>query len=93
MRQSKKKDPSDTVTVTGLRPLFIDLETLIRITNLSESTLQREIREGRFPPPRKLSTGRSGWLYTEIELWANGRPVSDLPPPPNTGASKKRHHG
>jgi len=76
-----------TVTV---KPLAVDLEHAAAMVSLSESTVQALVRDGSFPAPRKMSDRRVGWLVREIEAWLEARPVSDLPPPPNTGAKKPR---
>jgi prophage regulatory protein len=74
-----------------MRPLVVDLEQLLQLVPvLSKSTIEEERRQGRFPQPRKLSERRVGWLMSDIEEWLASRPVSDLPPPPNTGARKAR---
>lgn len=73
-----------------MKPIFLTMETLPGIVGLSKSTVEKEIRAGRFPKPRLLSGRRTGWLMREIEAWAENCPVSDLPPPCNTGASKKK---
>lgn len=74
-----------------MTPLVVDLRQLMRmLPALSKSTIEEERRQGRFPQPRKLSGRRVGWLVSEIEAWLASRPVSDLPPPPNTGAKKPR---
>lgn len=73
-----------------LRPLGVDLEAAAALTSLSESSIQELVRKKEFPAPRQLSPRRVGWLVREIEEWLEGRPVSDLPPPPNTGAKKPR---
>ncbi|MDD3481832.1 AlpA family transcriptional regulator [Azovibrio restrictus] len=57
---------------------------------LSVSTFQELVRLKIAPQPRKLSGRRVGWLVRELEEWAESRPVSDLSPPPNTGAKKPR---
>lgn len=54
------------------------------VVGLSEATIQRLVRENQFPKPRMLSGRRVAWLLREVEEWAESRPVSDLPPPPNT---------
>lgn len=74
-----------------MRPLAVDIEQLQQLLPcLSKSTIEEERRQGRFPQPRQLSGRRVGWLVSEIEAWLASRPVSDLPPPPNTGARKPR---
>lgn len=71
-------------------PIFLDLQTLADVLALSVSTTQDLVRKGQFPQPRQLSGRRVGWLLREVQEWAEARPVSMLPPPPNTGAKKPR---
>lgn len=66
-------------------PIFLELPAVANATTLSEPTIQRMVRENIFPKPRLLSNRRVGWLVSEIKEWASMRPISDLPPPPNTG--------
>ena len=67
---------------------YMDMQSTCGAFSLSESTLQKMIRENLFPQPRILSAKRVGWLVRELEDWAESRPVSDLLPPANTGAKK-----
>ncbi|MCW5299298.1 AlpA family phage regulatory protein [Herbaspirillum lusitanum] len=69
---------------------FLDMHELCIATTLSETTIQKLIREQQFPAPRHLGGRRVGWLVKEVLEWAENRPVSDLPPPPNTGARKPK---
>lgn len=55
---------------------------------LSESTWQDLVRKGTAPKPRKISPHRVGWLTREVDEWAEKQPVSDLLPPPNSGAGR-----
>ena len=57
---------------------------------LSESTFARQVQQGSIPRPRQLAEKRVAWLRFELDAWLLARPVSDHPPPPNTGASKPR---
>lgn len=75
---------------THLRPLAVDMAGAIVLTSLSESNIESQVRKGTFPKPRQLSDRRVGWLLREIEEWLEARPVSDLPPPPNTGRRKPK---
>nr|WP_306303912.1 AlpA family phage regulatory protein [Herbaspirillum sp. B39] len=68
--------------------IYFDMPELCAATTLSETTIQKMIREQQFPAPRHLGGRRVGWLVKEILEWAENRPVSDLAPPPNTGAKK-----
>ncbi|WP_366964113.1 AlpA family phage regulatory protein [Accumulibacter sp.] len=76
----------------AMKQIFVELPTVARMLTLSESTVQAMVRlgSGHFPQPRQISVRRVGWLLREIEEWAESRPASDLPPPPNTGARKPR---
>lgn len=71
-----------------IKPAYLDMPSACAFVALSESTLQKMVREDDFPKPRQLSGRRVGWLVRELEEWAEARPVSDLPPPANTGAKK-----
>jgi prophage regulatory protein len=71
-----------------IKPAYLDMPGACIFVALSESTLQKMVREDDFPKPRQLSGRRVGWLVRELEAWAESRPVSDLPPPANTGAKK-----
>ncbi|ENO76548.1 hypothetical protein B447_17431 [Thauera sp. 27] len=73
-----------------VNPIFMDLPTVALAVALSESTVQELVRQGQFPQPRQMSGRRVGWLVREVQEWAESRPVSNLPPPPNTGSPKPR---
>ncbi|MFL9892809.1 helix-turn-helix transcriptional regulator [Paraburkholderia sp. RL17-381-BIF-C] len=78
-------------TKTALvKPLYLDLETVCTIVSLAPATVQLLVRQDQFPKPRLLSGRRVGWLLREIEDWAEQRPISDLLPPANTGARRKK---
>lgn len=78
-------------TKTALvRPLYLDLDTVCSIVSLAPATVQLLVRQEKFPKPRLISDRRVGWLLREIEEWAELRPISDLLPPANTGARRKK---
>ncbi|HEY9209258.1 helix-turn-helix transcriptional regulator [Acidovorax sp.] len=52
---------------------------------LSDTTFEKLIREGHAPAPRRISSKRVVWLRRELDEWLESLPVSDLPPPANTG--------
>lgn len=74
----------------SLPPIFLDLPTVASTVALSTAAIERLERDGGFPKRRLLSGRRVGWLLREVQEWAESRPVSNLPPPPNTGAPKRR---
>lgn len=76
----------------SITPIVLDVEGTCAYTSLSESTIQQLTRDrsSGFPQPRKLSGRRVGYLVRELDAWIESRPISDLLPPPNTGAKKPR---
>lgn len=72
-----------------MKPIYLELEAVAGAVALAASTVQRLVRENAFPKPRQLSGRRVAWLVREIEEWAESRPISDLPPPPNSGRNSR----
>lgn len=68
-----------------MKPIYLDLPRVAEVVSLSETQVQKLVREAKFPKPRELSSRRVGWLVREVEAWAEARPVSNLLPPSNTG--------
>ncbi|MCA8048062.1 helix-turn-helix transcriptional regulator [Burkholderia arboris] len=73
-----------------MKPLYLDLPAVATVLSLSEATVQKLVRESKFPKPRLLSDRRVAWLTREVEAWAEACPESDLAPPPNTGHGNRR---
>lgn len=71
--------------MSELKPAYLDLPGVCSYVALSESTLQKIVREGAFPRPRLLSGRRVGWLTREVDEWSEARPVADLLPPSGSG--------
>ena len=71
------------------KPLYVELTEMPDVVKLAPATVQRLVRLNQFPAPRQLSPHRVGWLYRELVEWSESRPVSNLPPPPNTGTRAK----
>ncbi|MDR6521812.1 prophage regulatory protein [Variovorax paradoxus] len=71
------------------RPLYLDKSSVAEFVALSVATIERLVRENEFPKPRVLSRHRVAWLVREVEEWAESRPASELPPPPNTGVKRR----
>ncbi|WP_324400738.1 AlpA family phage regulatory protein [Ottowia sp.] len=77
-------------TASHLASAALDKASAAEFLALSVSTFERLVREGRAPRPRQLSGRRVAWIRTELEAWLHERPVSELLPPANTGAPKRR---
>lgn len=72
------------------QPIFLDKPSVCAAVSLSEGVWEQLVQSGQAPKPRQLSGRRVGWLLREVMEWAETRPVSELPPPPNTGNRRKR---
>ncbi|GEM_PF-812711 len=49
------------------------IDNVSSITGLSVSTIYREIAEGRFPLPVKITTGARAWKLSEVMEWIDTR--------------------
>lgn len=68
--------------IISAEPIFVAREHAAAALAISDSTLEALVRTGDLPPPRRISQGRTGWLYRELREWAESRPVSDQRPGP-----------
>jgi len=73
-----------------IKPKFLDRGDTAKYCALAVSTMEKGVREGTFPKPRLLLGRRVGWLVSELDAWCESRLVSNLLPPPNTGAKKPK---
>jgi prophage regulatory protein len=74
----------------SITPAALEPEASAAFCALSVTTMERLEREGNFPKRRQLSGRRTGHLVSELLEWLQARPISELPPPANTGAKKPR---
>jgi len=45
--------------------IYISIEEVVRMTSLSRSTIYRLIKQGKFPAPHQLSSGRIGFINVD----------------------------
>jgi len=58
---------------------YMHRSEVLKIVGVSNSTLWRWEREGRFPARRQLGPSRVAWLETEIKKWMLSRqPVQPI---------------
>lgn len=69
-------------TLIQAPPLMVDRELAAKALGVSERTLENLVAAGELPPPRKISKQRVGWLWRELQDFAESRPVSDHLPGP-----------
>ena len=62
--------------VPSARGRFLRLNDMVASTGLSESTIRRRVREGKFPKSVALTPHCVGWWEYEFEAWASERRAS-----------------
>lgn len=77
------------MTSLSIEPAYLDKAAAATFLALSESTLEKLVRNGELPAPRSISGKRVAWLVGKLREWAEKRPISSQLPPPNTGARCK----
>ena len=72
--------------VPGMR--FLNKNDVIKITALSPSSIDRMVRDGRFPHPYPIGTRRVAWADFEVYEWMNECLKREYvrQPPPEIGA-------
>lgn len=67
-KKSRKSDRVRNVEAVCKLPAegFISEETFAEIMGIGKSTLRDQVRLGKYPKPRKVTTGRSGWAVDEV---------------------------
>ncbi len=58
--------------MTNIDPI-VPKRDIIRATDLSEATIWREQRAGRFPPFERISVRRVGLRQSQLQEWLSGR--------------------
>lgn len=67
---------------------FLRIRQVMQLSGLSRMTIYRLELAGEFPKRRQLSKNSVAWLDTDIEKWAQSRPISQLR---GTGALANLH--
>ena len=68
-----KTQASPTVTV---QPLYLNRQDAAAYLSISVSQLEAMSSRGEIPAPRQISSGRAGWLVSELQAWGLARPQS-----------------
>lgn len=86
MQKSKQK-PSAGLSIAPAPVAPARLLTLAQVkelTGLSEASIYRLRRAGKFPPPLKIAARRVGWIETEVSAWIVELERIDLSTPAST---------
>jgi prophage regulatory protein len=68
---------------------FVRIRQVMQATGLSRMTIYRLELAGRFPRRRRLSENSVAWLESDIEAWADSRPIANLRAAPNPSAASR----
>ena len=77
------------MSALNIEPAYLERAAAASFLGISESTLEKLVREDDAPKPRQVSPKRVAWLVRELRAWAEARPVSNLLPPENTNRHQK----
>lgn len=61
---------------TSDRPTMLRQWHVLGIVPVSQSTLKRWVRAGKFPAPIKLSENVSAWKETDVRAWVDAQAAS-----------------
>ena len=65
--------PGDAVLGSCIQDVCLRIGVVSSITGLSVPTIYREIAQGRFPRPIKITVGARAWKLSEIMEWIETR--------------------
>lgn len=54
--------------------LLLRIDSVIRMTGLGRSTINRLVSVEQFPSPLRLTTRVVAWRRTDLERWSDARP-------------------
>ena len=66
---------------------FLRIRQVMQLTGLSRMTIYRLELSGKFQQRRRLSQNSVAWLESDIELWAESRPIAPLRAMPSRQAA------
>jgi prophage regulatory protein len=78
-RNSCWQPPNNDGAANPSTDRFLTKPDVRRMTGLSDATIWREYRAGRFPRPHQLTKKRIGWLEGEVQAWMRERAGGALP--------------
>jgi prophage regulatory protein len=65
--------PASTLLAGSLREMLLRIDTVCAITGLSTPTIYRQMSNGNFPRPVKITGYARAWKLSEIMHWIDTR--------------------
>ena len=58
-------------------PRLLRVGDVLELTTLSRTSLYKQVRQGRFPKPRRVGPNSVRWLEAEVIDWLTSLPTED----------------
>jgi prophage regulatory protein len=71
--QATRAENHTAASADQARPRILRKPQVLARLGLSDTTLWRLMRAGKFPRPLRLSPGSVGWLADEVDAWIAAR--------------------
>jgi prophage regulatory protein len=66
---------SSSVRATQVKPVFLRMRSVMRITGLGRSTIYRLMADQKFPSPVRLGPRAVAWRRADLDKWSEARPI------------------
>jgi prophage regulatory protein len=66
---------SSSVRATQVKPVFLRMPTVMRLTGLGRSTIYRLMAIQKFPSPVRLGPRAVAWRRADLDKWSETRPI------------------
>lgn len=73
--QRQPTSPRQTEALSS-PPMFLRMQSVVRITGLARSTIYRLIAEEEFPAQVRIGVRAVGWRPADIDRWSAQRPCA-----------------
>jgi predicted DNA-binding transcriptional regulator AlpA len=74
-QSDEQPEPTTEELEDQLDDTMLLAKDVVRLTGVSRTWLYRAVRDGEFPEPTRLPTGRKGWPAHKVKAWKAGLDV------------------
>jgi prophage regulatory protein len=85
--------PGAEFLAASIREALLPADLVSAISGLTVSTIYREMRQGRFPRPLKVTNAARAWRLTEILVWIESLERDEVARPCAAGLSNSADAG
>ena len=62
--------------MSSMKPQLMRIDDVLKVIDVSRTTLYSLLREGDFPPPVRVSKRNVRWRQEDVQQWLDSRPLS-----------------